>query len=152
MTEQPTEQTPGPEAGHGMLSGRAATERAEQLLEQWGQQARVLIAVFRQQLGSTITGAHTTGTQGNGQERASVAQPGAPAPELSAEGTRPPAQPAPERAEAVLDEWGNKIGRSASLAGQQLRRMAARAREEAEDILAEAQHLRHSDGGKSNPA
>ena len=52
----------------------------------------------------------------------------------------------------MLDEWGQRIGRSAVLAGQQLRKMAARAREEAEDILAEAQHIRQSASKSSDQA
>jgi hypothetical protein len=40
-----------------------------------------------------------------------------------------------DRAEQKVDQWGYEIGRWAS-------RMVARAREEAEDIVAEAQHLR----------
>lgn len=45
------------------------------------------------------------------------------------------AEAAVARAEQKVDQWGYEIGRWAS-------RLVARAREEAEDILAEAQHLR----------
>ena len=50
-------------------------------------------------------------------------------------GTSATAGAAVARAEQKVDQWGYEIGRWAS-------RMVARAREEAEDIVAEAQHLR----------
>ena len=49
-----------------------------------------------------------------------------------------------ERAEVLVDQWGERVGRFLSSAGYQLRRAAARAREEAEDIWAEAQTIRHN--------
>lgn len=54
-----------------------------------------------------------------------------------------PADPTMERAEEMVDKLGEQIGYYASLAGQRIRKMAALAREEAEDIWAEAQHLRN---------
>lgn len=48
------------------------------------------------------------------------------------------------RAEEIVDRVGERIGYFASVAGRRIRWAAARAREEAEDILAEAQHLRHN--------
>jgi hypothetical protein len=49
-----------------------------------------------------------------------------------------------ERAEVLVDQWGERVGRFLSSAGYQLRKAAARAREEAEDIWAEAQTIRHN--------
>lgn len=48
------------------------------------------------------------------------------------------------RAEILVDQWGERVGKFLSGAGYQLRKTAARAREEAEDIWAEAQTIRHS--------
>ena len=48
------------------------------------------------------------------------------------------------RAEVLVDQWGERVGKFLSSAGYQLRKAAARAREEAEDILAEAQTIRHN--------
>jgi len=53
-----------------------------------------------------------------------------------------PSAAATERAEEMLDRVGQRVGRYASLAGLRLRRMAAVAREEAEDIWAEAESVR----------
>ncbi len=63
------------------------------------------------------------------------------------EATQPPPtqtseQTTTERAEEVFDEFGQRIGVFALVARDYLVRATARAREEAEDIWAEAQHLR----------
>ena len=52
------------------------------------------------------------------------------------------------RAEALVDRAGERIGHFASLIGRRLVRMAARAREEAEDIWAEAQEVRRRNGSR----
>lgn len=49
------------------------------------------------------------------------------------------------RAEILVDQWGERVGKFLSGAGYQLRKAAARAREEAEDIWAEAQTIRHNE-------
>jgi hypothetical protein len=61
-----------------------------------------------------------------------------------------------QRAEELADRWGQQIGQYATLIGRGVLKWAARAREEAEDIWAEAQALRqrqHSanDGSQSAP-
>ena len=53
-------------------------------------------------------------------------------------------RPATERAEETLDKAGERLGIFAATVGRQLRKTAALAREEAEDILAEAQSLRRN--------
>lgn len=58
-----------------------------------------------------------------------------------------PDRPATERAEELLDRVGTGLGQVASLAGPRIRRLAALAREEAEDIWAEAQHIRRMNRG-----
>ncbi len=49
-----------------------------------------------------------------------------------------------QRAEAKVDEWGERTGRFVAEAGHNLLRFASRVREEAEDVWAEAQSLRRS--------
>ena len=49
---------------------------------------------------------------------------------------------ATRRAEEMLDSMGEQLGQLASLAGPRVRKLAELAREEAEDIWAEAQYLR----------
>lgn len=52
------------------------------------------------------------------------------------------------RAEAVMDQAGERVGALALAMSERIRRIAALAREEAEDILAEAQNVRR--GGSSD--
>lgn len=59
--------------------------------------------------------------------------------------TSPEQQAAFERAEEIVDRATQRLGHYASLAKHQIARLAARAREEAEDMWAEAQSLRHGD-------
>ncbi len=55
-------------------------------------------------------------------------------------------QAATARAEELVDRLGESVGHLASLAGWRLLKVAALAREEAEDVWAEAQSLRHRQG------
>lgn len=52
------------------------------------------------------------------------------------------AQPTSQRAEDTLSGWGERVGYFAGTAGLRLRQWGARAREEAEDLWAEAQSMR----------
>ncbi len=51
-------------------------------------------------------------------------------------------RPAIERAEELVDRLGERTGAFASMASLRIRKLAARAREEAEDVWAEAQSVR----------
>ena len=51
-------------------------------------------------------------------------------------------RPAMERAEVLVDRAGPRAGAFVSLVGLRVRKLAARAREEAEDVWAEAQSVR----------
>jgi hypothetical protein len=53
-----------------------------------------------------------------------------------------PERPAAERAEDILDDLGERLGRWFARVRPRLEVMVALAREEAEDIWAEAQHVR----------
>ncbi len=56
-------------------------------------------------------------------------------------------RPATERAEETLDQVGERLGAFAAAVSHRVRKGAALAREEAEDILAEAQTLRRKEVG-----
>ena len=57
-----------------------------------------------------------------------------------------PSRAATARAEELVDRLGESVGHLASLAGWRILKVAALAREEAEDVWAEAQSLRHAQG------
>jgi len=65
-----------------------------------------------------------------------------PTPEPEATAEEPVPSPAMQRAEQLVDQFGTKVGQYASWLGEAVMRLTARAREEAEDMWAEAQHLR----------
>lgn len=71
---------------------------------------------------------------------------------------QPPVQDTPtpplamERAEYLVDQFGVKLGQWTGAAGDRLQRLWARAREEGEDILAEAQDIRRRNGVGIGPA
>ena len=56
-----------------------------------------------------------------------------------------PNRPATERAEELADRIGQRLGYVTTLLGLCMRKTAARAREEAEDMWAEAQSIRRRD-------
>lgn len=60
--------------------------------------------------------------------------------------------PAMERAEYLVDQFGVKLGQWTSAAGDRLQRLWARAREESEDIWAEAQDIRQRNAVGIGPA
>ena len=59
-----------------------------------------------------------------------------------------PRRPATERAEELVDRMGESLGHFASLAGLRLLKVAALAREEAEDVWAEAQSVRRAQSAR----
>ncbi len=107
-------------------SGRPATERAEEMLDSLGERmGRFLSRAMRSAEG--LTGADApVGDTAVGDTAGSPLAPAA----------------ATQRAERLLDGMGERVGRLAAQAGRQIRRAAALAREEAEDLWAEAQEVR----------
>lgn len=63
-------------------------------------------------------------------------------PRASTNGKKEAAHDAMHRAEKMVDHYGQRLGHFLANFGRQVNKLAARAREEAEDIMAEAQHLR----------
>jgi hypothetical protein len=53
-----------------------------------------------------------------------------------------------QKAEGLVDDMGRRLSLLASMVGLQARKMAAYAREGAEDMWVEAQHIRSVRGGK----
>ena len=64
--------------------------------------------------------------------------------EVKVSGSAPSKEPVMQRAEELADRLGERISHYASLLGFKFLQFVARAREEAEDIWAEAQNIRSS--------
>ncbi len=60
-----------------------------------------------------------------------------------------PGKPAMEKAEALVESMGQRLGPFRTLLGLQIQKAGARVREEAEDMWAEAQNIRSGSSRKS---
>lgn len=110
-------------------SERPATDRAEEMLNRLGQR----FTDMRSNVGRAF------------EQRAQQRQQG---------DTPSSTRPASERAQETLGDWGERVGFVAGVAGLRLRQWGARAREEAEDLWAEAQSVRQqgTNGGATASA
>ena len=98
---------------------RPAPERAEELLGRLGERVGEAAALARRSMERIAAG----------KASASVAEPG-----------DVPPPPAPSR--NMPERMGERVGRFLALSGRRMRTAAALAQEEAEDMWAEAQHIR----------
>lgn len=109
-----------PYADDDVRTGRSRVERAEEMLGRLGER-----------IGGTMAGATR------------------PVRSMAESGADGDVRPAVVRAEAVVSRLEDTIGAYATVIGRRLQRLAARAREEAEDIWAEAQHVRSERGRRA---
>lgn len=128
-------QTPGED------SKQPATVRAEELLDNVGQRLGLFAALTAQRIQHAATYVR--------QEADRLDQPKTspgekPAIARSEESSKPPK----ERAEELVDQFGQRFGHFAALTGLQIQRVTARAREEVEDMWAEAQNIRQEKSRK----
>jgi hypothetical protein len=130
-------QTNGPVPRPSRPSGDAAERLGEQV-------GRLAVRAMRHLEQLVAAGVATAG-----QVRADpdgATEPGPTEPGPTGPGATEPGQPAPgsttARAEALVDGVGDRLGALATAASHHLRKAAALAREEAEDLWAEAQQIR----------
>jgi hypothetical protein len=150
-------------------SGQHAVERAEALLDQLGQgigsfaarmgksaglygqseTGRAEEAGQRQTLPNAVGGRLAAVGQGIGsfatRIRERTGQPGQPETGRTEGAGQPQVM---QRAEGLVDEMGQRVGRGSSRVGLQMRKIAARMGEEVEDMWAEAQQIRSGSSGK----
>ena len=114
------------------------TERAEELFNRVGQRFGYLTALATQRLQRISTSIQ--------EEANRMDEPPSDLDNHSNPSTSERAgeayQQATAKAEQLVDQWGQRISQYTAVAGLQLRRSVARAREEVEDIWAEAQNIR----------
>ena len=120
---------------HEQKTVQSAIVRSEEFLDSIGQTIGSFAALSWQRIQQTATrgGRETEPTRATDGE-----QPNQP--EGLHVGELPQAEI--QRAERLVDDTGQRLSLWASRAGLQVRKMAEYAREGAEDILAEAQHIR----------
>ncbi|MBE3558627.1 MAG: hypothetical protein IMW89_05295 [Ktedonobacteraceae bacterium] len=123
------------------MPARSAVERAERLMDDAEQYVRIFATRSSQQIQQAIVSFRERARQ----KEQPAEQAGSP-PAASAAPHEESEQPVMERAEQLTGDMEQRLAQWTAVVGLQMRRAAARVREEAEDLWAEAQHLRHRGG------
>ena len=122
---------------HKNNSTQSPTERAEELFNGMGQRFGYFTALAAQRLQKVATTireeADRLDEPQSDSDESSNGSPAGRAGEAY--------QQATVKAGQLVDQWGQRISHYTAIAGLQVRRAVARAREEAEDIWAEAQSI-----------
>jgi len=125
-------------------STQSATERAEELFNRMGQRFGYLTALATQRLQRVATTIREEADRLDEPQSASGEQSNGSAAGRTEEAHRQ----ATAKAEQMVDQVGQRISQYTAIAGLQLQRVVARAREEAEDMWAEAQNIRRQNDRK----
>jgi hypothetical protein len=119
-----------------------ATVRAEELFDRMGQRIGSFTALATERIQRAATSIREAADRLDQPQTVSGAKSNGTAVAQTEEAGRP----ATEQAEEMVDRVGQRISYSTALAGLQIQRAAARMREEAEDMWAQAQNLRRHNG------
>ena len=115
-----------------------AVVRAEEAIDRAGRGIGLFAGLTVQRIQSAATSLQKR-TNGKTQPKTEEEKPGQPAISQAEE----PAKLAQERAEKLVDAMGQRLGLFVAFVGFQIQKAGARVREEAEDVWAEAQNIRH---------
>ena len=127
-------------------SARPATARAEELIDRMGRGFGVFVASTGQRIQSTTTTLREKADQRNQPKTTQGEKPSqpAPAPIQAGESSRL----AMEKADELVGRLEQRIGHFTTLISFQVQKATALIREEAEDMWAEAQSIRHQNRRK----
>lgn len=128
----------------GEASKQPATVRAEALLDNLGQRINLLAALTAQRIQNAAASIREEADQLDQPDTSPEQKPGKPLPAR----TEDSGKPTKEKAEELVDQLEQRIGHFAALTIFQVQRATARAREEVEDMWAEAQNIRQESGRK----
>ena len=123
---------------------QTATERAEELFNRMGQRFGYLTALATQRIQRIATSIQEEANRMDEPQSGLDNHSNASTSERAGEAY----QQATAKAEQLVDQLGQRISQYSSTVGLQIQRAVARAREEAEDMWAEAQNLRHQNDQK----
>ncbi len=118
-------------------AGPAAIARAEELLNRAAHRIGFVAGRTRQRLQAAANSIHA---EADRKERP---------PSTAAAPVEQPGLPATHKAEEMVDAFGQRLGSVVTTASCQMQKAAARLREEAEDIGAEARSISHRSGRPS---
>lgn len=127
-------------------SARPATARAEELIDRMGRGLGFFVASTGQRIQNTATTVREKANQRGHSKTTHGEKPSqpAPAPREADESS----QLAMEQADELVGRIEQRIDHFTSLMSLRVQKAAARMREEAEDMWAEAQHIRHQNRRK----
>jgi hypothetical protein len=135
-------------------SGQPATavERAEELISRAEKSISAFPALIGRRAQLVTNGIRERGKQAgmiqgekpNQPENVQTTEPGQPENTQTTQG-----QPAMEKADKIVDDMGQRLSLIAAVASLQTQKITARVRENAEDMWAEIQQIRHERGAKS---
>ncbi len=128
----------------GEAPKQPATERAEALLDNVGQRIGLFAALTMQRVQHAAASIREEADRLDQPNTSPEEKPELPAIARTEEGSKLAA----ERAEELVDQLGQRITHFAAITSLQVRRVTARAREEVEDMWAEAQNVRQERGHK----
>lgn len=120
-----------------------AVVRAEEAIDRAGREIGLFAGLTVQRIQSAATSLQKR-TDGKAQPKTGEEKPSQPAIPQAEE----PAKLAQERAEKLVDAMGQRLSLFAAFVGFQMQKAAARVREEAEDVWAEVQNIRHESSRK----
>ena len=123
---------------------QTATERAEELFNRMGQRLGMLTALATQRLQRVATSIREEADRLDEPQSVS----GEHSDGSAAGRTEEVYRLATAKAEQMVDQMGQRISQYTATAGLQIQRAVARAREEAEDMWAEAQNIRRQNDSK----
>ena len=125
-------------------SARPATERAEELIDRVGRGLGLFVASTGQSIQSAATNVREKADLRSQPKTTQGEKPSQPGPMQAGESSRV----AMEKADELVGQLEQRIGHFTSLISLQVQRAAAFMREEAEDMWAEAQSIRHQNRRK----
>ena len=123
-------------------SDKPPVARADELLSNLGRRIGLFVGLAGQRIQGTAVNIREQTRRMEQPEAAAGEKPSQPARAREEESAQPGTEKATAKAEELVGDMTQRLGVFAALAGLQIQKTAARVREEAEDIWAEAQNIR----------
>lgn len=124
-------------------SDKPPVARADELLNNLGRRIGFFAGLTGQRIQSTAVNMREQTRRMNQHEAAAGEKASQPPRAQTEESAQPETEKATAKAEELVEGMAQRLGLFAALAGLQIQKTAARVREEAEDLWAEAQNIRN---------
>lgn len=131
-------------------SDKPPVVRADEMLNNLGRRIGLFAGLAGHRVRSTAVNIREQTRRMDQPEATAGEKSGQPARAPAEESARPETEKATAKAEELVEAMAQRVGQFAALAGLQIQMTAARVREEAEDIWAEAQNIRDEQNTHNN--